>query len=139
MANISQYLTKAMLDWTLQGANPTRPAAFGIGLSQGSPTSISGSEIGVTSNYSRLTAGAASNSCFSAAGTPTSSGTTMNISNLTFGPLSAATISGLQIWDTVLSNNSGNMLYYGLLTTARTLVAGDSLVIASNALTVALN
>lgn len=134
MANISQYASKLMLDFTLNGQTATRPTAWGVGLSQGSPTSISGSEIGVTSNYSRLTAGS-----FSAAGTPTSSGTTMNTANITFGPLSAATISGLQIWDTVLSNNSGNMLYMGLLTTARTLISGDSLVIASNALTVSLS
>jgi hypothetical protein len=58
---------------------------------------------------------------------------------MTFGPFSgAASITGIQIWDTVLTLNSGNMLYYGTLTTPRTVGVGDSLVIASAALTVSL-
>lgn len=137
MANISQYLTKALLDWSLcpnAAASPTRPTAWGVGLSQGSPVSNNGSEIGATSNYSRLTAGGATP--FSPAGTPASSGTTLNSAAVTFGPLSAATLSGLQIWD---ATAAGNMLYYGLLTTPRTLISGDSLVIAAGALTVSLN
>jgi hypothetical protein len=134
MANISQYLTKAMLDWSLGGATPTRPGAWGIGLSLGSPTSVSGSEITTGSGYARQTG------IFAAAGTPTSSGTVTNASNMTFGPFSGAcSISGIQIWDTILTLNSGSLLYMGLLTTARTLIIGDSLVLASGALTVSLN
>ena len=59
---------------------------------------------------------------------------------MTFGPFSSAfSITGLQVWDTVLSLNSGNMLWYGTLTTARTVAIGDSLVIASGALTISLS
>lgn len=133
MAAIGQYLTQALLNWSLNADAVTRPTAWGVGLSLGSPTSVSGSEITTGSGYSRVAA------TFASAGTPTSSGTGTNISNMTFGPFSSAcSISGIQVWDTVLSLNSGNLLYYGLLATARTLNAGDSLVVASGALTISL-
>jgi hypothetical protein len=57
---------------------------------------------------------------------------------MTFGPFSSsATISGLQIWDTV-GSTAGNMLWYGTLTTARALNAGDSLVFNAGSLIVTL-
>jgi len=65
-------------------------------------------------------------------------GSASNISAMTFGPISsAATISGLQIWDTMAAT-VGNMLWYGTLTTARPLNAGDSLVFAAGALIITL-
>ena len=131
MANVSAYAEKAMLDWVLGGATPTRPAAWAVGLSLGVPSSTSGSEITTGSGYARQTVG------FGAAASPAGSAT--NTVAMTFGPFSgAASITGIQIWDTVLSLNSGNMLWYGTLTTPRTVGVGDSLVIASGALTVTL-
>ena len=63
-------------------------------------------------------------------------GTVQNTASMSFGPFStAATISGIQTWDTMLSAGSGNMIEYGTLATARTVGVGDSLVIASAALT----
>lgn|SRR5574337_852015 len=132
MANIAAYAEKAMLDWVLGGATPTRPSAWGLGLSLGSPTSTSGSEITTGSGYARQTVG------FAAAASPGGSAT--NTAAATFGPFSSSCyVSGLQVWDTVLSLNSGNMLWYGLLATARTLYANDTLVIASGALTISLS
>lgn len=132
MANISAYLSKAALDWFLQGATPTRPSALAVGLSLGAPTSVSGSEITTGSGYARATL------LMGPAASP--AGTSINTAAVTFGPFSgAASISGIQVWDTVLSLNSGNMLLYGLLATARTVGVGDSLVIASGALTVGLS
>lgn len=131
MSNISAYAEKAMLDWVLGGATPTRPAAWGVGLSLGVPSSTSGSEITTGSGYARQAAG------FGAAASPGGSAT--NTAAMTFGPFSgAASITGIQIWDTVLSLNSGNLLWYGTLTTPRTVGVGDSLIIASGALTVSL-
>ena len=46
MSAISAYFEKAMLDWGLQGATPTRPTALWAGLAVGTPTSVSGSEMG---------------------------------------------------------------------------------------------
>ena len=131
MANVSAYAEKALLDWILGGASPSQPATRAIGLSLGSPTSTSGSEITTGSGYARQVA------TFGAAASPGGSATNNNA--MTFGPFSgAASISGIQIWDTVLTLNSGNMLWYGLLATARTVGVGDSLVIASGALTITM-
>jgi hypothetical protein len=136
MANIAQYATGAMLQWILNvGTAPPRPASVGVGLSLGAPTSVSGSEIPNTSGYStRQTA------LFgSAAASPAGSAFVSNTSAMSWANLSACSISGLQIWDTMLSNNSGNMLWYGLLAAPRTLSAGDAIVIGSAALTAALS
>jgi len=131
MANIAAYAEKAMLDWCLLGATPTRPTTVNAGLSLGNPTSISGSEIAAASGYAR------SVMTFAAAASP--AGSVTNASPVTFGPFSSAqSISGLQIWDTITTQNGGNMLWYGLLATARTVGIGDSLVIASGALTITL-
>jgi len=136
MANIAQFATSSMLNWVLSstGAAPTRPAACAVGLSLGSPTSTSGSEIPNTSGYSTRQSGQ-----FAAATTVASSAYASNTVAMSWANMSAASISGLQIWDTLLSNNSGNMLWYGLLAAPRTLSAGDALVIASGALTCSLN
>lgn len=134
MANISQYMQLNMLSWVL-GGSPTKPSAWGVGLSLGSPTSVSGSEIATTFGYTRQTA------TWGAAGSPTSSGTVSNASAITFGSFTtAATVSGIQIWDTQIGSppNNGSMLFEGLLAAARTLVSGDSLVIPIGSILITL-
>jgi hypothetical protein len=64
--------------------------------------------------------------------------TVTNTAAITYSNLSVGTFSAAQVWDTVLSNNSGNMLWYGALSVARITQAGDSLVFASGALTASL-
>jgi hypothetical protein len=136
MANISQYMTKAMLDWALLGATPTRPVGIFVGLSLAAPTSVASSEVATGSGYARQ---GSATSVFAAAGTPSGSGTATNTLAMTFGPFSSsAVISGVFISDTV-SSNAGNGLFYGNLATVRTPLTGDSLVFASGALTVTLN
>lgn len=136
MANISQYMSKAMLDWALLGATPTRPVGIFVGLSLGTPTSVSSSEVATGSGYVRTGSAA---SVFAAAGTPASSGTATNTMAMTFGPFSSsAVISGVFISDTV-SSGAGNLLFYGNLATVRTPLTGDSLVFATGALTITLN
>jgi hypothetical protein len=78
---------------------------------------------------------------FGAAGTPTSSGTVSNASAITFGPFSSAqSISGIVVFDTVTTSvNSGNILWQGLLATARTIGIGDSLVLPTGSLLLTLN
>jgi hypothetical protein len=133
MANIGQPMTKTLLDWSLTAGAATRPVAWFMGLGTGAPSSISNSEIATGSGYTRQTTN------FAAAGTPTSSGTTINTVAATFGPFSnAQSISGLFINDSV-SSAAGVYLYYGLLATARTVGVGDQLVVASAALTITLN
>jgi hypothetical protein len=127
MAGISAYMEKAMLDWTLGGA-PVKPAAWSIGLSAGVPSSISGSEIAVATAVRQTVA-------FAAAASP--AGSASNSLAATFAFNSAATISGLQVWDTA-ATTLGNMLYFGTLATARVLNAGDSLVFSVGALVITL-
>lgn len=130
MANVSAYLSKAYLDWCLQGATPTRPGALWAGLAAGTPTSVAGSEIGTLTGYSRLTA------LFGAAASP--AGSASNTAAMTFGPFSSVgSILGLQLWDGSPVASS-NMLWYGTLQTARTIGIGDTLVVASGALIITL-
>jgi len=134
MSNVSAFAGKLLLDFCLNAQTATRPAAWGVGLSLGVPSSTSGSEIGSASiaGYTRQ------NITFGAAVTP---GTCTNTSAVTFGAFnSPASITGIQIWNTNTSVvDGGSLLWYGTLTTARTVGVGDSLVIASGALTVTLS
>ena len=80
MANISAYLEKAYLDWALGGAAATQPASRLAALSLGTPTSVSGSEVGSNSGYIRQTA------LFGAAASP--AGSASNTASMAFGPFS---------------------------------------------------
>ena len=104
---------------------------WGIGLSLGVPSSISGSEIGTASGYARQTAQ------FDQA----TNGSIINTLGITYGPFTnQATVQGIQIWDTVTTlANGGDMLWYGTLATAQTVQVGASLVLASGALTISLS
>lgn len=128
MAGVSAYAEKLILDWTLKGTG-SPPSVWAVGVSLGAPTSVSGSELAAGSGMSRqlLTMVAAASPA----------GTASNSIAMTFGPSSGGTFSGMQIWDNGTIAN-GNMIYYGLFATARTLGAGDSLVIAAGALVVSI-
>lgn len=128
MAGMAAYGAKAVLDWSLRGVG-TAPAAWFVGVSPGVPSSVSGSELGTGSGMTRQTVS------FGAAASPAA--TISNINAMTFGPSSGGTVSGLQIWDTGAAT-AGNMLYYGPLATARTLGAGDSLIIAAAQLIISI-
>lgn len=131
MANISAYLSKAYLDWCLGGAAATQPTNRWVGLAAGTPTSVSGSEIGTLTGYSRVTA------LFGAAASP--AGSASITAGMTFGPFSSnGSILGVQIWDGSPVGSS-NMLWYGTLLTPRTILVGDSLVFAPGALLITLS
>jgi|SRR5712664_845910 len=130
MANISAYGAKAQLDWYLGGATPTRPTVWGINIGLVAPNSTNGSEIATGSGMTRQTV------AWSAAGSPAN--TAGNSNAATLGPISAAaTIIGIQLWDT-LAATVGNMLEYGTLATSRTMGIGDSLVFNIGALQISL-
>lgn len=131
MANVSDWAEKIALDFLLRNASAGAPTAWAVGLSLGVPSDVSGSEITTGSGYARQTAS------FAAAASP--AGSASNATAMTFGPFSgAASITGIQVWDSVLSLNSGNMIFWGTLTTARTVGVGDSLVVGAGALTITL-
>lgn len=130
MTGIAAYAEKAMIDWLMGGASPTRPASWGAGVSLGAPTSLSASEVGTGTGLSRQSV------LFAAAASPAGSGS--NSVAMTFGPANASVVaSGLVVFDSMAAT-VGNMLIFGPLAAARTLSSGDSLVIAVGALTFAL-
>lgn len=134
MTNLSQYMAKAMLDWCLLGATPTRPSSVFCGLSLGAPTSISNSEVGAGSGYARVSGS------FAGALTPASSASVSNSTAMTFGPFSSsAVISGLFLIDNSVLATATNLLWFGNLTTVRTPLTGDSLVVAAGALQITLS
>lgn len=132
MANISTFAANFELAYLLQGSTATRPTAWGIGLSLGSPTSVSASEIASGTGVVRLAAGFASQNANTFTQTAAS----------TYGPVNAAgSYSGIDVFDTTPASytaNAGNYLLGGLLATARTVGSGDSLVLGSGALSVSL-
>lgn len=131
MSNIGAFAEKAMLDWVLGGATPTQPASRLAALSLGTPTSVSGSEVGSNSGYARQTA------LFGAAASP--AGSASNTASMLFGPFSSSNaIQGLLIYDTI-SINSGNIWWYGTLLTARTVLSGDTLVVPVGGLIIILS
>ena len=131
MANIGAHSAKQMLDWVLGGAAATQPASRLIALSLGTPSSISGSEVNTNSGYARQTA------LFGAAASP--AGSASNTAAMTFGPFSSSNaIQGLLVYDTI-SISSGNIWWYGTLLTARTVLPGDTLVVAAGALIITLS
>lgn len=134
MANLCTYTQKALLDWMLQGATPTRPAALYCGLSLTAPTSAASNEVATGSGYARQSAS------FAAAVTTAGNvGSASNQGAMTFGPFSSsAVISGLFLADTV-SSGAGTGLMFGNLSTVRTPLAGDSLVLAVGALSVTIS
>lgn len=127
MANVSDYLEKACLDWAMGGASPTRPTAWYVGLGTAAPNASAGSEL-TMAGYTRQTV------TFGAAASP--AGTVSNAATMSFGPFSTGcTLSGIQVWD---ASAAGNMLWYGVLATPRTLGAGDSITFAAAAVTASL-
>lgn len=135
MANIAAYAQKAMLDWVNGGATPTQPASRLVGLTYGTPFFTKGTEPG-TEHSSNL-GYARQSALFGAAASP--AGSQSNTAGMTFGPFSSSNaIQGLIITDTI-SIFSGNMLWYGTLLTARTVLPGDTLVVAAGNLLITLS
>jgi hypothetical protein len=126
MVGLSTGASVALLDWHLGGATPTRPSTRAVGLSLGTPSSVSASEMATGEGVTRQTV------VYSAAVAAGQSA--VNSNAFTFGPFSSArTVVGLQVWDHATTGN-GTMWWYGTLATARTLGVGDSLVFNASSL-----
>jgi len=126
MTGISTGAAVALLDWNLGGATPTRPSTRAVGLSIGTPSSISASEMATGEGVTRQVV--VYNSAIAAGMSAANSGA------FTFGPFSSArTVAGLQVWDHGTTGN-GTMWWFGTLATARTLGVGDSLVFNAGSL-----
>lgn len=132
MPALSTFLSQALLNWTTGAGAATQPGARWVGLAVGTPTSVSGSEMGTLTGYSRLTA------LFSSA-TTAASVYASNSAAMTFGAFSSVgSALGLTLWDGSPVGSS-DLLAYGTLQTARTFNPGDLLVFAAGALSLTLS
>ena len=134
MANIHAYLEKAYLDWVF-GAAPTQPAQRWMALCytpsfNSTMTANAGTEYSTNLGYARQSV------LMSPAASP--AGSVSNTAAMTFGPFSSsAAIVGCLVTDTG-SIFAGNILWYGTLLTARTVLPGDTLVVAQGQLLVTI-
>jgi len=129
MANLGNFGIKATLDYLNCASTQTIAANRFIALSTGSPTGATPfvGEVGTGSGYSRQTATWSTTLGFVSA---------TNVNAMTFGPFNAVgTISGIGILDSFATPTVGNILWYGLLATARVVQSGDSLTLAAGNLT----
>jgi hypothetical protein len=133
MANIGRGAYASMLDWSLKTSSIATPANLFVGLSLGSPTTVSFSEVGTGSGYARQSM------AFAAAAVPASSASASNSTAASFGTFSSsAVISGIFLADSV-SNAAGSMLWYGLVATLRTPLPGDQVVLNAGQLAITLS
>jgi hypothetical protein len=123
----SNYLENALLNATLANVSYTTPATVYTALYSVAPTdSTSGTELS-GSGYARVS------TAFSV-----SSGVATNTGNVTFGPASADWVTAVA-WSIADASTSGNILYYGPLSTAQTVLNGNSLTFGIGNVSVTMN
>lgn len=131
MAGKSDYLENAILDHILGGPDYTRAATVYVALFTVTPldTGSGGTEV-VGNNYSRVSV-TNNNTNWPAA----SGGTKTNGTAITFPTASGTwgTIVSFGIYD---ASTSGNLLYFGSLSTAQTVVNGNTVSFAASSLTI---
>jgi hypothetical protein len=128
MSAISNYLENALINATLRNTSYTSPATVYAGLFTSDPTDAgSGTEVSGGS-YARkaITFAAPSN------GVTTNSAVACEFDQATG---SWGTITHFGIFDAL---TTGNLLYYGALTTAKTIASGDVFKFPTSSVTVTL-
>ncbi len=133
MANIGHGAYKSMLDWSLKVSSIATPASMVVGLSLGSPTTISFSEIATALGYTRQAV------TFGAAATPGGSASASNNIAASFGTFSSSMVlSGVFLADSI-SSAAGSMLWYGTISPVRTPLIGDTVSLAAGGLGITLS
>jgi len=131
MAAMSDYLENRLIDQIFRGQAFSFPSTLHIGLYTTNPTDTGGGTEVTGGAYARV---AVSNSLANWAGTQAAastvastgtSGTTSNNNAITFPAPTAnwGTINGFGIFDAA---SSGNLLFWGALTTPKTVNNGDA-------------
>lgn len=126
MDNLSNTAENRALDWLMGNATtaPTTPLRVALVTANGSDTAA-GTEV-TGGSYARktLTTAAAVN------------GATSNSADLVWTGMPAATVVGVEVWD---SAGTPVRLWYGALAASRTVLAGDELRIPAGSLTFSLS
>lgn len=145
MAAMSDYLEGALINHIFRGTAYTGPANIHVGLLTAAPTdSTAGTEVSATNtNYARVAVSTAGGTNWAAASG--GNGTTSNVNAITFGTPTAPGSGGVN-WGSIThfalydAGTAGNMLFYGALSGAKTVNAGDAAPsFAAGALTVQID
>ena len=126
MSAFSNYLETEILDWINGNAFATQPSATWVQLFNGSPTETG---LSGTALYSRV--------AVAAGGWTQTSGATATITNtaaitITTSASSATTATDFGVFD---NSTSGNLLFYGSLTTTKNIASGDEVKFNASSLT----
>ena len=126
MSAFSNYLETEILDWINGNAFATQPSATWVQLFNGSPTETG---LSGTALYSRV--------AVAAAGWTQTSGATATITNTAAITITtAATTSAYTDFFGVFDNStSGNLLFYGELTSPKSIASGDEVKFNASSLT----
>jgi hypothetical protein len=127
MAAFSNYLEDQITNW-IAGTSMTAPTATFVQLYNGDPTDTGS---GGTGLYSRITIASGTGSWTRGTG---GNGTITNASAFTITSSATATASAthVAVWD---ASTAGNLLFFGALTTAKTVASGDEVKFNASALT----
>lgn len=126
MASMTNYLENKLVDWLFRGGSYTPPTTWYVALFTAAPSDAGGGTEVSGNNYARVAlASSTSNWAATDAAASTTnpsggtSGTTSNNSVLSFPTPSGSwgTITHAALFD---ASTSGNMLWWGALTTSRT-------------------
>lgn len=133
MGAATNYLEAKLVDHSLGTTAYTKPTAVYLGLHTSDPgeTGSTSAEVSTSgTSYARQTV------TFGSASTP--SGTAATNATVTFPTATASwgSITHISIND---ASSAGNMLYYGAVTTAKTIDVGDTFQVTSGNLTIALD
>ena len=137
MTAASNYLENKVLDHTLRVAAYTQPSALYLGLFNNTSGSAAANlEAGIITDETSASGTAYQRQAisFNAA----SGGSTANALTVTFPVATAAwgTISHVAIMD---AQTSGNILYWGSVTTPKSIDVDDTFQVSANNLTISLN
>lgn len=123
--SIANFLETTLLDLVFNGTSYAGQSTVYVKLHTGDPgEACTGNAAGETTRKAATFAAA-------------SAGAIANDADITWTNVSTSeTISHISVWDAV---SSGNALWYGALAASKPVTAGDTLVIASGALTVSLD
>jgi hypothetical protein len=118
MAALSDYAEKLLLDFLMTSGTATRPTAWYVALYTAAPSDSGGGTEVSGNGYARQAV------TFAAASTP--GGTTSNTGAVTFTAAGGSwgSISHIGLHDAL---TSGNLLWHGAMTAAKTIADGDTL------------
>ena len=128
--NLGVWAQAAALDWLMGGSSPTRPSNRYVALFTATPSATGGGTEVSGGGYARQAL-----TCAASSGAPA---TTSNTSAITWTASGAnfGTVTSIGIFDAA---TGGDLLWWGPLSQARTILNGDSFTFPASALALSLD